>query len=349
MALLDGRRTFFSINSKYPYGINTNVSINTDKGSAGYYWIKNKRFASILDYANGMLVNVVGNDIKDMYDIQEVIKEVNINFMNKIQFNFNETIPRELFRKSSHEKQHELLKKRHLTEGEVSSIDLLHKYCVNEKLHNRNSYILYFHSKGGCCIRRGQQKFAPMPVAAWREMMNTYTIEFPSICSRSLLDGYLACGYNSQDSSFSGNFFWSDCDHVAKLPSILPFNQYDAWAAEFFVFNISKSYGVRLLFGSHCGYSPYNCDEDHYKTECARNEAYEKRLNNFVSDKQLPENMGMIKVKSKYKDIIQNWTSINNSFCHSLGHEPFEQNQYFSSNPSVFVNYIKKLHRNTTV
>jgi len=56
MALLDGRRTFYSINSKYPYGINSNNnSINNEKGSAGYYWIKNKRFASILNYADEMV------------------------------------------------------------------------------------------------------------------------------------------------------------------------------------------------------------------------------------------------------------------------------------------------------
>jgi len=184
-----------------------------------------------------------------MYDVEKVIKEVNINSMNKIKFNFNETIARELFRKSSRDKQHELLKKRHLSEGEVSSIDLLHKYCVNEKLNNRRSFVLYFHSKGGCCIRRGQNMFNPMPIAAWREMMNTYTIEFPSICSRSLLDGYLACGYNSQDSSFSGNFFWTDCDHVARLPSILVGQQqYDAWAAEFFIFNISKRYNYYYIY-----------------------------------------------------------------------------------------------------
>ena len=28
------------------------------------------------------------------------------------------------------------------------------------------------------------------PVASWREVMNTFNIEFPSICMRALLDGY---------------------------------------------------------------------------------------------------------------------------------------------------------------
>ena len=106
-----------------------------------------------------------------------------------------------------------------------------------------------------------------------------------------------------------------------------------------------------MLFGAHCGYSPYNCDEDHYEKECARNETYEKRLYDFVSNKQLPENMGMVRIKHKYTDLIEydDWTSIKNSFCNKLGNESYENTEFFSSHPSVFVNIVKKFHKNSTI
>ena len=57
MSILDGKRTYYAISSKYPYGIDntTHSDVNQEIGSAGYYWVKQKRFASILDYANEMV------------------------------------------------------------------------------------------------------------------------------------------------------------------------------------------------------------------------------------------------------------------------------------------------------
>jgi len=290
-------------------------------------------------------LNVAGDSITDVDDVKRAVNEIKLtaNNLKKIQYNFNQTIARESFRKSSHEKQQELMKKRHLTEGEVATIDLLHKYCVNEKKNNRKAFVLYFHSKGGCCLRRGKYRFEPMPVTSWRESMNTFTIEFPSICVRSLLSKYVACGYNSQDSSFSGNFFFADCDHVAMLPSIFA-ERYNAWSAEFFIFNVSKNYGVRKFYGAHCGYSPYNCPEDHYKKECPKD--YEKRLLQLLTNNSLPENAGHLMnradVRNEYKDITKQF---NFSLCDVLRNQKFEDSNYFSS-PYSFNEVVKLFHDN---
>ena len=347
IGLLDGKRTHYAISAKYSYGIDnsTQPNVNQEVGSAGYYWVR-KRFVSILEYANEMVLNVAGDSIDDMYDVKRAVDEMKLtaNNLKKIKYNFNQTIVRETFRKSSHEKQQELMKKKHLTEGEVATIDLLHKYCVNEKLNNRKAFVLYFHSKGGCCLRRGKNRFDPMPVASWRESMNTFTIEFPSICVRSLLDRYVACGYNSQDSSFSGNFFFADCDHVAMLPSIIA-ERYNAWSAEFFIFNVSNSYSVRKFYGAHCSYSPYNCVENHYKKECSKN-LYEQRLFQLLNNKTLPDNVGRLMnhadCREEYKDILKQW---NFTLCDVLRNQKFEDSKYFNS-PASFNAVVKLLHSN---
>ena len=41
-------------------------------------------------------------------------------------------------------------------------------------------------------------------VASWREVMNTFNIEFPSICMRALNDGYSTCGMEYQEAHYSG-------------------------------------------------------------------------------------------------------------------------------------------------
>ena len=44
---------------------------------------------------------------------------------------------------------------------------------------------------GACCVRpnpkdpnKKHQEKRSLPVASWREIMNTFTLEFPSICAR---------------------------------------------------------------------------------------------------------------------------------------------------------------------
>ena len=75
---------------------------------------------------------------------------------------------------------------------------------------------------GGCCVRKSEpsKEGHKRAVASWREVMNTFNIEFPSICLRAMLDGYSACGMEYQDAHYSGNFFWAHCDHVAALPRL---------------------------------------------------------------------------------------------------------------------------------
>jgi len=64
-------------------------------------------------------------------------------------------------------------------------------------IHNNNN------SKSGCCYKDFGSK-EKNPRASWREEMNAFNIEFPSICLRALLEGYNTCGVENQDAHYSG-------------------------------------------------------------------------------------------------------------------------------------------------
>lgn len=138
------------------------------------------------------------------------------------------------------------------SEGEVSTLNRLHQHCRKQvtEFPDRKSYVYYFHNKGACCMRNSKDP-GDLAVVSWREVMNTFILEFPSICIRALQRGYVSCGVDYQDAHYSGNFWWADCHHVAALP---PLNdRFDAYAAEFFIFNValedrrSKS-AIMILF-----------------------------------------------------------------------------------------------------
>ena len=61
-------------------------------------------------------------------------------------------------------------------------------------------------SKSGCCYKDFGSK-EKNPRASWREEMNAFNIEFPSICLRALLKGYNTCGVENQDAHYSGMLY----------------------------------------------------------------------------------------------------------------------------------------------
>jgi hypothetical protein len=166
--------------------------------------------------------------------IQDFVDGLDLSNRNKLSFDFHETIARQSFRKLNESERAEVLKRADVTEGEVSTFQALHDYCTSEKKKQRKSWVYYLHTKGGCCTRKTEpvgRRF----VSSWREAMNAFLYEFPSICLRALHSGYQA--------SYSGNFWWATCDHVASLPRL--WNPFDA--CEFVCRRCATEYF--LLFG----------------------------------------------------------------------------------------------------
>lgn len=190
LALLDGKR-------KVPKNF-------LDKNTT-YKW-DDKRWTSLLKESTGLYMNVAGTDPQQMKDIIAVVDAQKLENRDKISFNFNYTIDRMKYHHSSKEEKAKLDTQTHLSEGEFSTVDKLYDYCLDVKAQDKKALVYYMHSKGLCCPRDPDSK-AKNPVASWRELMNTYVVEFPSICLRAILGkGYSTCGANNQDAHFSGKW-----------------------------------------------------------------------------------------------------------------------------------------------
>lgn len=134
----------------------------------------------------------------------------------------------------------------------------------------KNHLVVYFHSKGGCCGRSTHQP------PYWREFMTAFSLEFPSICLNALLESnsstrrsYKTCGTNLRmyDGSdeipphYSGNFWWSTCEHIASLPSLRGDERYDAFSPEWFPFTVSRNYSIRRDFATQHAKNVHSCEE----------------------------------------------------------------------------------------
>ena len=185
---------------------------------------------------------------------------------------------------------------------------------------SKKAIVYYFHNKGSCCRKRPENMGDPDPVVTWREVMNAFLLEFPSICLRAVgLRKYFTCGPIFQDGYYSGNFFYSDCAHIAQLP-VLP-DPLDWGQPEFFATqHMHPAYHVMSKIAQGCGYSNMHCYRDLYGNECPRKD-YVQRIWDSVMSKKLPPTMGI-----DYVDTPQVVTPEYLRMCKKLR----EPRQYYS-------------------
>ena len=191
----------------------------------------------------------------------------------KVELHFARTLPRRTWEQATNgEKEAFERDPRGLSEGEGATLQALWEHCSAETAAGRKALVYYLHSKGSCCTRGpGSESGGPPDVVEaisdWREALNTFTVEFPSICLRALLAGYPTCGYGAQSGHYSGNFFWADCRHVAALsrPKV-----FQPWQQEMFILHTSASPEKESEWFDRCAYSPYHCGVNHYAAACSR-------------------------------------------------------------------------------
>ena len=169
----------------------------------------------LLENTEQLYLNIVGPTFNDFTTVKEFVDSLNLTFKDNIHFNYNKTLTRGEFKRVKQRKDQakidEMLANKEISEGESSTVMTLYNYCKNEVKDGRSSYVYYMHSKGGCCVRgKNIVSNDVEAVASWREVMNTFNIEFPSICLRALNLGYSACGMEYQGNPlghYSGNFW----------------------------------------------------------------------------------------------------------------------------------------------
>jgi hypothetical protein len=262
LMILDGYR-------KFPNPHNDKISNDTDY--AGYRWDHFRRYASLLEISDRLFLNVAidKENTESFQKIQTLVNSLELKHANKIVFHYNHTIGRDAFNQANDDMKKQYSANLQLSTGEYSTIDIMQKFCQAKVAEKKKVLVYYFHSKGSCCMKDTNNLKKQVPVAAWREYMNAMNLEFPSICIRAIANKkYIACGVENQDAHFSGNFWWSECDHIARLPSIE--NRFDFMAPEYFVLRTSNDFQIAKKFGYRCGYSMHNCGLNLYDFECSR-------------------------------------------------------------------------------
>lgn len=247
LGLLDGKREH--LNNIYDREMSSDDAIEWGK----------KLWPSLLRVSDRLHVTVAGARREDLDKVTAFVDELGLVHRDKLFFAFNETLPRGSVNKMTKADKEELVRNRlDLSEGESATFIEIQKYCSRQTRMKRKSFVYYFHLKGACCTRR-TEKSSKRYVTSWREAMNAFVLEFPSICLRALLDGYDSCGMENQGGTYSGNFWWSTCDHVARLPSFQA-ARFDAYQVEYAIQKYTADAAKNEEIGGHCGYSAHNCE-----------------------------------------------------------------------------------------
>jgi hypothetical protein len=139
--------------------------------------------------------------------------------------------------------------------------------------------------------------------------MGAFNLEFPSICMRAIGKyHYSICGteYKPMEQHFSGNFWWTDCEHLAQLPPLKI--RFDCFEAEYNNVQIDKNSYYNLAFASHCAYNAFfaNSSEGLNFEELPR-ERYFPKIWELVMNKELPSpNIQTVKptMEGKSKEML---------------------------------------------
>ena len=111
-------------------------------------------------------------------------------------------------------------------------------------------------------------------------------LEFPSTCLRAIMEkNYSTCGVENQLAHYSGNFWWADCDHIAKLDPL--HYRFDWRKPEFWVMfahGSGSNNRINKRFAQRCGYAIFSCNVNLYRHECPRFKYRETLWNNAFSE-----------------------------------------------------------------
>lgn len=248
-----------------------------------------KQWPSLLRVSDKLHVTVSGTSRADLDKVVSYVDELGLSHRDKLSFTYNQTQERGAFHKLSQADRDRLVRDRpNLSEGESATFMALHDYCSAQSRRGRKALVYYFHLKGSCCTRRTEQ-LSKRHVTTWREAMNAFTLEFPSICLRAMVDGYDSCGMENQGGTYSGNFWWATCDHVARVPQLTDLEKFDAYKVEYAIQKYSSDASKNEDLGAKCGYSAYNCNANHYTVECTRS-SYLHKLLQYSQLQALPYN-----------------------------------------------------------
>jgi hypothetical protein len=165
---------------------------------------------TLLKETSKLFINVIGQTKDDRDAVERAVKNLKLqsvkSLTKKIIISYNETVGLGEFFDSPPAKRAKLTAQAEISEGEYSTITKMYEYCRNVVSQEKKAFVYFFSTHGACCARKGPQWSPDVihnPVASWREALNTFILEYPSICLRALLNGYPTCGIDYADARFT--------------------------------------------------------------------------------------------------------------------------------------------------
>jgi len=108
--------------------------------------------------------------------------------------------------------------------GEISTLSDVYDYCQQRvKKESQNAYVFFLHNQESMCAV-DEYKHMPLHKISTEpftnDIINSFIVEFPSICLIALLSGYATCGTDFQEGVYDTNIWWANCHHIANLANI---------------------------------------------------------------------------------------------------------------------------------
>eukprot|EP00667_Euglena_gracilis_P011876 EG_transcript_12143 len=249
---MDGRRPANFFSEQHPSEQDADPSFNRSApGGAGW---PPTRWASVLDLADRLHVNVPLARPGDFERLRGVVDQLPLKQLRKVFLYFNHTGPRVEGGGPEHAA---------VPAAEAATLTALRDHCVAERVAGRKAFVLFLHMKG-----QPDEVLSPTR----KDIANAFSLQFPSVCLRALLEGYAACGVNLQDGGqaphYSDAGFWANCDHIAALPPVPVGDQWGGRAPEAWLFRVSHHFVPQALFAHECAYNAHTCQEEGYESPC---------------------------------------------------------------------------------
>lgn len=91
--------------------------------------------------------------------------------------------------------------------GEMYTLNELHSYCTERSKAGDDAYVFYLHNHETNCTS-SHQAAALRSATFVHDVVNSFVVEFPSVCLSALLGGYGTCGVDFEAGQYAHNVWW---------------------------------------------------------------------------------------------------------------------------------------------
>eukprot|EP01038_Epipyxis_sp_PR26KG_P009756 gene9756-13125_t len=210
--ILDGKRFLFNLFPSNHFSNNNKVDKKklTSRISTGW-----SSLFDILDKLEIHFSSTNQNDLIRSVEVQNLTAMINSLY---IRSNNEKIIIKnyELKDKNKNNNYNRLLEE---SKNELNTLNRIHQYCLS----HQNSFVFYINNHENNCTHLHHDETLGTELFV-HDVINSFIIEYPSICLTALMSGYKTCGvdFNSIDQThgYVNNIWWANCSHLSTIDKI---------------------------------------------------------------------------------------------------------------------------------